>query len=218
MPTLDQCQSLGNRKVNWQIITIKLRFVNDCYNIRMVTVGIDEVGRGCWAGPLLAAAVILTSDIPGLADSKALSRAKREALALKIHENAETGLGWVSPAEIDKLGLTEAVRLAMHRALDQIVTDYDEAIIDGNYNFLYDNPKSEVIIKADATVPAVSAASIVAKVARDNYMEQLGDLYKQWQFDRHVGYGTALHRALLLEHGVSDIHRLSYKPIKALLT
>ena len=218
MPTLDQCQSLGNRKVNWQIITIKLRFVNDCYNIRMITVGIDEVGRGCWAGPLLAAAVILTSDIPGLADSKAVSRAKREVLALKIHENAETGLGWVSPAEIDKLGLTEAVRLAMQRALDQIVTDYDEVIIDGNYNFLYDNPKSEVIIKADATVPAVSAASIVAKVARDNYMEQLGDLYKQWQFDRHVGYGTALHRALLLEHGVSDIHRLSYKPIKALLT
>jgi ribonuclease HII len=183
----------------------------------MITVGIDEVGRGCWAGPLVAGAVILHAEIPGLNDSKKLSKKRRDELSLLIYENAIVGLGWVTPAEVDAVGLTEAVRLAMQRAVDELACDYEEMIIDGNYNYLPHLPNSQAVIKADGSIPAVSAASIVAKVARDTYMEQLEEKYLPWQFDRHVGYGTAVHIAALKQHGVSDIHRLSYKPIKAFL-
>lgn len=183
----------------------------------MITVGIDEVGRGCWAGPLVAGAVILHTDIAGLNDSKKLSKKRRNELAVLIHKNAEVGLGWVSPQEVDSLGLTEAVRLAMQRAVDGIVSDYDEVIIDGNYNYLPHISGTQAVIKADGSIPAVSAASIVAKVARDTFMEQLDDAYLPWKFEKHVGYGTAAHIAALKEHGVSNIHRLSYKPIKSFI-
>ena len=184
----------------------------------MKTVGIDEVGRGCWAGPLVAGAVLLHAPIPGLRDSKKLSRIQRERLTVAIQENAAVGLGWVWPEEIDRIGLTESVRLAMERAIAELPVEYDEVIIDGNINFLSDEPRSRAIIKADDTIPAVSAASIMAKVARDAYMSGLGEQYAGYGFDRHVGYGTATHIAALKELGVSDIHRLSYKPIRALLT
>ncbi|HSX07850.1 MAG TPA: ribonuclease HII [Candidatus Saccharimonadales bacterium] len=181
-------------------------------------VGIDEVGRGCWAGPLVAAAVALAEPIPGLKDSKKLSKAQRERLSALVYEKAQaTGIGWVSPVEIDQLGLTAAVRLAMRRALEAITAPYDRVIIDGNLNFLSDNPKTEALIKADDLIPAVSAASIIAKVARDNYMAALKGEYQKYDFAKHVGYGTALHRQLLVLHGVSDIHRRSFKPIAALL-
>lgn len=183
----------------------------------MTIVGIDEVGRGCWAGPLVAGAVILRHEIPGLDDSKKLSKKLRNQMSEQIRANAEIGLGWVSPAEVDRLGLTEAVRLAMQRAIDQLTLPYEQVIIDGSYNFLPHIAGSQAVIKADGTVSAVSAASIVAKVARDTYMEQLEERYSSWQFDRHVGYGTAVHIEALKQHGVSDIHRLSYKPIKAYL-
>lgn len=183
----------------------------------MITVGIDEVGRGCWAGPLVAAAAIINSPIDGLNDSKKLSKKRREQLAGLIQQNASVGIGWVSPGEVDALGLTEAVRLAMQRAVDELDIAADEVIIDGNYNFLPHIPGSRAVIKADGSVPSVSAASIVAKVARDTYMEQLDERYHPWKFGGHVGYGTAAHIAALNEHGVSDIHRLSYKPIKAFL-
>lgn len=179
-------------------------------------VGIDEVGRGCWAGPLVAGAVILRSPVPGLDDSKKLSKKKRNELALLIQANAEVGLGWVSAGEVDSLGLTEAVRLAMQRAYDGLSLEHDKIIIDGNYNFLAHIENTEAIIQADGSIPAVSAASIVAKVARDTYMEQLIG-YDNWEFSRHVGYGTARHIELLAQYGVSDQHRLSYKPIKRIL-
>src|ERR1700679_2876455 len=102
----------------------------------MTTVGIDEVGRGCWAGPLVAGAVILDKLIPGLKDSKKLSKKQRETLIEQIYEQAlAVGLGWVQPAELDEIGLTAAVKLAMGRALEQIKIDYNELIIDGNLNF-----------------------------------------------------------------------------------
>jgi len=186
----------------------------------MKTVGIDEVGRGCWAGPLVAGAVLLRDKQDGpvyLRDSKKMSKKQREIAAEWIHENAVVGLGWVSSAEIDELGLTQSVRLAMERAFAEIDAVYDEIIIDGNINYFANNPKAKAVIKADDSVPAVSAASIVAKVARDNYMATLGERYAGYGFEKHVGYGTAAHIAVLKSLGVSDIHRLSYKPIKALL-
>ncbi|HEY1835504.1 MAG TPA: ribonuclease HII [Candidatus Saccharimonadales bacterium] len=185
----------------------------------MITVGIDEVGRGCWAGPLVAGAVGLVKPINGLDDSKKLSKFRRERLAAELGiSGAAIGLGWVWPLEIDELGLTAAVGLAMRRALDQITIAWDKLIIDGNYNFFPDDPRAKAIIKADATVPAVSAASIVAKVARDQWMA--GEATRQfpgYRFDKHVGYGTALHQAMLQTYGVCTLHRRSFKPIKVLL-
>lgn len=172
---------------------------------------------------MVAGAVILHKQIVGLDDSKELTKALRNKLAQQISQNADVGLGWVTPAEVDSLGLTEAVRLAMQRAINQLNTSAQgldpcaRVIIDGNYNFLRHIPGSEAVVRADSCIPAVSAASIVAKVARDTYMEQLNDQYAKWQFHKHVGYGTALHSQLLAEFGVSDLHRLSYKPISRLL-
>ena len=182
-----------------------------------MTVGIDEFGGGCWAGPLVAGAVILRNSVVGLDDSKKLTKSRRDQLAEQIAQNADIGLGWVTPTEVDELGLTEAVRLAMQRAIDQLTANYNSVIIDGNYNFLPHIAGSQAVVKADGTIPCVSAASIVAKVVRDNYMEQLPQQYAAWQFEKHVGYGTALHSAMLQQFGVSDIHRTSYKPIQKLL-
>lgn len=184
----------------------------------MITVGIDEVGRGCWAGPLVAGAVILNEPITGLKDSKKLSKKQRERLAVSIEiEAAAISLGWVTAAEIDYIGLSAAVGLAMQRALEQITAAYDEIIIDGNVNFFPENPKARAVIKADDSVEAVSAASIVAKVARDRYMAEIAEKYPDYGFKKHVGYGTALHLERLKLYGVSDLHRRSFKPVNALL-
>jgi len=192
--------------------------------VRMITVGIDEVGRGCWAGPLVAGAVALPeklvegSVLAGLRDSKKLSKKQREKLAEAVHAEAlAVGIGWVTAAELDTLGITTAVKRAMERALEQIDIEFGQVIIDGNINYFPDEPRAQAVIKADDSVPAVSAASIVAKVARDTYMTALDGRYTRYEFGKHVGYGTALHMELLKQHGVSDLHRRSFKPIKRLL-
>jgi len=131
-------------------------------------VGIDEVGRGAWAGPLVVGAVLLGgATIDGLTDSKKLTKKQREQLDLEIRQKAlGIGLGWVSAKHIDRIGLTEALKLASRRAIAHIRHDYKEVIIDGTFAFL-DDPRVTVMAKADLLVPSVSAASIVAKVARD---------------------------------------------------
>lgn len=183
-----------------------------------IRVGVDEVGRGCWAGPVVAGAVILDRPITGLTDSKLLTAKKRVNLANNIKlEAVAYGLGWVSPVEVDEIGLTEAVRLAMQRAMAEIDVEYDEIIIDGNYNFFPNELRAKAVIKADLTIPEVSAASILAKVARDQYMVEAAVRYPNYGFEKHVGYGTAAHIAALKLYGICDMHRLSYKPIKALI-
>jgi ribonuclease HII len=187
-------------------------------------VGIDEVGRGCWAGPLVAGAVKLAEPIPGLKDSKLLSKSQRNTIASLINKNAASvGIGWATPREVDAHGLTAATRLAMERALAHITIPYKEIIIDGNYNYLTPNcvraaltQRVRTVVGADRTVPAVSAASIVAKVARNRYMAEAARIYPQYQFEKHVGYGTSLHLERLKLHGKCDLHRLSYKPIRSL--
>lgn len=183
-------------------------------------IGVDEVGRGAWAGPLLVAAVQLPELLPdalsGLTDSKKLSKVQRERYAVAIHSLATyVGFGWVTAAEVDELGLTAAMRLACQRAVDGAP---DAAvIIDGHINYLSDRPDSSCQIKADRDVPAVSAASIVAKVARDNYMIELAATLPMYGFGSHVGYGTSVHLAALVKHGVSAQHRRSFKPVMELL-
>ena len=181
-----------------------------------ITVGVDEAGRGCWAGPLVAAAVILKQPINGLKDSKLLTRLQREALAREIKAKSEAwGLGWVEPAQIDAIGLTKATTIAMNLAVQQLPLGYQEIIIDGNFNYLADKPMSRTLVKADVTVPGVSAASILAKVARDDYMLAAAKKFPLYHFDKHVGYGTHLHLESIKRYGACELHRLSYKPLQA---
>lgn len=175
------------------------------------------------AGPLVAAAVLLQKPVPGLADSKKLSALIRERLALRIKAQAVTyGIGWVAAAEIDRIGLTEATRRAMQAALKQLQIPDTVAvrlIIDGNYNYLCSctvkpcTEQIDTIIKADATVPAVSAASILAKTARDDFMRQAAKEFPGYGFERHVGYVTRTHLETVKRLGVCRLHRLSYRPL-----
>ncbi len=180
--------------------------------------GIDEVGRGCWAGPLVVGAVVLgDTKIPGLTDSKKLTAKKRETLAEDIRREAPgIGLGWVYPDELDAIGLSQSLVEATKRAVQEIDTSYHEIIIDGTVNFLKDTSKGEyvtLIKKADLLIPSVSAASIIAKVARDQYMIEQDLAYPGYGFADHVGYGTAKHRQALVKFGPTPLHRQSFKPI-----
>lgn len=184
--------------------------------------GIDEVGRGPWAGPLVVGAVVLgDASIPGLTDSKKLTAKKREALNAEIIEKASGwGLGWVHANELDTIGLAEALKLATIRAVEAIKVPYHEIILDGTINFLKDTHKGRYVTtmaKADLLVPAVSAASIIAKVARDSFMAEQDALYKGYGFGSHVGYGTAAHRLALQNFGVTPLHRKSFAPIAKLI-
>lgn len=184
--------------------------------------GIDEVGRGPWAGPLVVGAVVLGADeIEGLTDSKKLTSKKRQELAEQIHKSdASVGLGWIHPAELDELGLSQALVEATKRAVAQISVPYTEIIIDGTINFLKETGKGRYVTtlaKADLLIPAVSAASIVAKVARDKYMEEQATLYPKYGFDSHVGYGTAKHQLALAQYGPTPLHRQSFAPVKKML-
>jgi len=181
--------------------------------------GIDEVGRGPWAGPLVIGAVVLGGAvIDGLTDSKKLSKKRREELDIEIREKSSGfGLGWVSAIEIDSVGLSSALRLATRRAVEKIKTPYHEIIIDGTVNFLIDTDKGRyvrVMKQADLLEPSVSAASIIAKVARDNYMLEQSKVYPEYGFEKHVGYGTAFHIDVIEKYGVTPLHRLSFKPLK----
>jgi ribonuclease HII len=177
-------------------------------------VGIDEVGRGAWAGPMAVGAVILGgATIVGLTDSKKLTKKRRAELDIEIRQQATAiGIGWVSARQIDQIGLSAALKLAARRALGHIQHEYHEIIIDGTVA-LIDDPRVTLMKKADLLVPSVSAASIVAKVARDNYMKHLDTVFPGYKFAAHVGYGTAMHRKVIEAQGVTPLHRLSYIPL-----
>lgn len=181
--------------------------------------GVDEAGRGPLAGPVFAAAVILDpgNPIAGLRDSKKLTAARRDVLALQIRQHA---LAWsiaqCSEEEIDRLNILQATMLAMRRAVDGLSVQPTLALIDGNRCPVM-IMRCEAIIQGDDKVPAISAASILAKTARDAALLTLHQQFPQYAFDQHKGYPTALHLARLREHGVSPVHRKSYAPVRALL-
>ena len=188
--------------------------------------GIDEVGRGPWAGPLVVGAVILGgAEIEGLNDSKKLTKKHREALDEVIREQAAAwALGWVSAGELDNVGMSQALRLATRRVVKQIQLQckeknvaFDEIIIDGTVNFLADTALGRyvtVMAKADGLIPSVSAASIIAKVARDQFMVEQDSVYPEYGFASNAGYGVAKHRAAIERLGVTPLHRLSFAPLQ----
>jgi len=181
--------------------------------------GVDEVGRGALAGPVVAAAVILdpARPIKGLNDSKKLSARRREALAIEIRAKA---LAWAiaeaSVEEIERINILQASLLAMRRAVEALGTPPSQALIDGTHCPQLPCP-AQAIIGGDGKVASIAAASILAKTFRDNGMIKLHALYPQYGFDRHMGYPTALHLEALKEHGVSPVHRRSYAPVARLL-
>lgn len=180
-------------------------------------IGIDEVGRGAWAGPLLVVAAREKADLPaGLKDSKKLSKTRRQKLLPLIEQSCELGEGWVTAGEIDELGLNKAMQLAVRRALLAInANDNEQIILDGLINYC---PKSFTDVtclpRADDTFQIVSAASIAAKVKRDNYMANLPAQYVSYGFASHVGYGTADHLKAIIRYGLCDLHRRSFEPVK----
>ncbi|MBI4190568.1 MAG: ribonuclease HII [Betaproteobacteria bacterium] len=181
--------------------------------------GVDEAGRGPLAGPVFAAAVILgpAHGIVGLNDSKKLSARRRDALTLQIRQCAAAwAVASASVEEIDALNILQATLLAMRRAVQALTVRPDEVWVDGNRCPELD-VKAHAVIGGDGTVPAIMAASILAKTARDAVMLELHALYPDYGFDRHKGYPTAAHLEALRAHGVSAVHRRSFAPVRALL-
>lgn len=185
--------------------------------------GVDEAGRGPLAGAVVAGAVVLDPDNPieGLKDSKKLSAARREFLFEQIQLKAKAwGIGEASPTEIDQVNILQATMLAMRRAIEDLTTRLgawpDKALIDGNR--CPELPiAAEAIVKGDAKEPAISAASILAKVTRDRQMMALHELHPQYGFDHHMGYPTEAHFAALQKFGACEEHRRSFSPVRNVL-
>lgn len=182
--------------------------------------GVDEAGRGPLVGSVFAAAVILPAqyDLAGLTDSKKLSEKKRDALAVQIKQQA---LAWsvaaANPEEIAQLNILHATLLAMSRAIQGLAIAPHKVQIDGNRVPPNLTMPAEAIVKGDSSIVAISAASVLAKTARDAEMYALAKRYPQYGFDQHKGYGTAAHLAALQEYGVLPEHRQDFAPVKALL-
>ena len=177
-----------------------------------VICGVDEAGRGPLAGPVCAAAVILPKglEIPGLTDSKKLTDKKRRELMPVIKEQAIAyGIGFASEKEIDEINILQATYLAMERALSQLEGKADLALIDGNRAKDFGLPV-KTIVKGDSLSANIAAASVLAKVTRDDIMVEMAEKYPQYGFEIHKGYGTKAHYAALTEHGPCEIHRMSF--------
>lgn len=179
----------------------------------LIEAGCDEAGRGCLAGSVYAAAVILPSDYQNelLNDSKKLTAKKRYALREEIERDAIAwAVGIVTPEEIDKINILNASFLAMHRALDQLQVRPEAVIVDGNRFKPYQDLPSTTIVKGDGKYLSIAAASILAKTYRDDYMLSLAEEYPQYDWQSNMGYPTKMHRQAILEHGITPYHRKSY--------
>ncbi|WP_195252453.1 ribonuclease HII [Hoylesella timonensis] len=183
------------------------------YYPNLIEAGCDEAGRGCLAGSVFAAAVILPSDYDNhvLNDSKQLTRKKRNELRGVIMQAAVAwAVGEVSPQEIDEINILRASFLAMHRALDQLKVRPQAIIVDGNRFTPYHDIPYTTIVKGDAKYQSIAAASILAKTFRDDYMDRLAEEYPQYHWESNMGYPTREHRAAIQQYGVTPYHRRSY--------
>lgn len=188
--------------------------LNPYINDGLVEAGCDEAGRGCLAGPVCAAAVILPTDFyhPWLTDSKQLSERKRELLRPIIEAEALAwGVAFVSAEEIDAINILRASHVAMHRAVDDLVLRPERLLIDGNRFTPYEGIAHECIVKGDAKVMSIAAASVLAKTYRDELMIELHREYPMYGWSGHKGYPTASHRQAIKEYGISPYHRKSFR-------
>ena len=182
-------------------------------------VGVDEVGRGCLAGPVYAAAVILDERLPfeDFRDSKSLSKKEREILAKCICEQHTYGIGFATEREIETMNILQASLKAMERAVLHLKIKEGTLLIDGKFTLSLEGFRQKAFCKGDQRFAPIAAASIVAKVTRDQYMEKLEEICPQYAFKKHKGYGTPLHRKKIEEHGPSSHHRRSFKGVKEYL-
>ena len=179
----------------------------------LIEAGCDEAGRGCIAGPVVAAAVILPrdKDFPEFDDSKKLTEKQREKLRIKVLENAAAyGVGIVSAEEIDEINILNASFLAMHRAIDQLKIRPELLLIDGNRFNKYHDIKHQCIVGGDAKYQAIAAASILAKTTRDHIMQELDNQYPAYNWKQNKGYPTIEHKNAVAEHGMSPYHRKTF--------
>ena len=191
-----------------------LRLENRCWNSGYkIVAGIDEVGRGAWAGPVVAAAVVLFNEVEGLKDSKQLTPIKRNRLCDVILENGIAGIGISSNVEVDEINVHQASLLAMERAISNLEIKPSNIFVDGKFGLNIDIP-NHPIIGGDKKCFLISAASIVAKVYRDNLMHEMDIEYPGFNFSKHKGYPTAEHLNLIKEFGPSKIHRMTFKGVK----
>ncbi|MEE3279799.1 MAG: ribonuclease HII [Pseudomonadota bacterium] len=189
------------------------------YLLSRNTAGIDEAGRGPLAGPVIAAAVVLDPEKPidGLGDSKTLKHEVRVALKNDIHERSiRWALGCADVEEIDRLNILQATLLAMRRAVTNLGMSIEMALVDGNVDPGFSCP-TRTIVRGDTKVAAISAASILAKVARDEVMVSASGKYPEYGFEKHKGYGTREHLIALKQYGPSQIHRKTFAPVRDLL-
>ena len=188
--------------------------LKSCHTPDLLEAGLDEVGRGCLAGPVVAAAVILPPNYqhPVLTDSKQLTRLQRERLQADIRRDA---IAWaiaeVSPADIDRINILNASFLAMHRATDALTIRPEHLLVDGNRFAPYPMVPHTCIVKGDSQYLSIAAASVLAKTHRDALMERLGLTYPAYGWGQNVGYPTAHHRDAIRQHGSTEHHRMSFR-------
>lgn len=188
-----------------------------CHLKPFPVIGVDEVGRGCLAGPVFAAAVVLNDDfdLTGITDSKLLSESRREQMALKIQEHAQVGIGFASVGEIERLNILQATFLAMRRAIENLGVRGGHVLVDGNQKI----PQLEgfaqtTVVKGDLRAAPIGAASIVAKVTRDTLMKKLGEKFPVYGFEKHKGYASPEHMSAIQSHGPCSLHRSTFAGVR----
>ena len=177
-----------------------------------IIAGVDEVGRGCLAGPVIASAVILRNNIPGLKDSKKLTPLQRNKLSELIMQNSYFSFGTASEQEIDEINILQASLLAMKRAILNLSVEPEKVLIDGTHKPDL-NIDTQTVIGGDSLIDEISAASIIAKVYRDNLMIEIDKKYPKYGFSSHKGYGTKSHKEAVLKYGPTPIHRVTFKGV-----
>ena len=187
---------------------------------KKIIAGVDEVGRGSWIGPVFSAVVILNERINKniLKDSKKISYKNRLMLSNYIKANSFFAIAKASVKEIERKNILQATLLSMKRAIKKLKKNPDLILVDGNFVPKINNMKIKSIIKGDETIPSISAASVIAKVARDNYIKRLSKKFKKYSWDTNFGYGTKKHQDALKKFGVTSHHRKTYKPIHKILS
>ena len=189
-------------------------------NLMKNTAGVDEVGRGSLIGPVYAAAVILNKNISInlLKDSKSIKKKKRETLSKYIKNNSTWAIAKASKNEIEKINILQASLLAMKRAIKKLKKKPSQILVDGNKTPKMENYKMKAVIKGDSKIPAISAASIIAKVARDNFIISLSKKNKGYNWDKNFGYGTKQHLKAIKKLGITKHHRKTFSPISKIST